>query len=45
MALVPEEWLGEDPSGRRSDLASFLTERLRAPRAFVDEAEGARARA
>jgi hypothetical protein len=45
VALVPEEWLGEDPSGRRSDLAGFLTERLRAPRAFVDEAEGARARA
>jgi hypothetical protein len=45
VALVPEEWLGEDPSGRRSDLAGFLTERLQAPRAFVDEAEGARARA
>jgi hypothetical protein len=45
VALVPEEWLGDDPEGRRRDLAGFLTERLRAPRAFVDEAEGARARA
>ena len=45
VALVPEDWLGDDPSGRRSDLAGFLTERLRARRAFVDEAEEARARA
>jgi hypothetical protein len=45
VALAPEDWLGDDPSGRRSDLAGFLTERLRAPRAFVDEAEEARARA
>ena len=33
------------PRARRRDLAGFLTERLRAPRAFVDEAEEARARA
>jgi hypothetical protein len=45
VALVPEGWLGEDPAGRRSDLAGFLTGRLRAPRAFVVEAEEARARA
>jgi hypothetical protein len=45
VALVPEVWLGDDPSGRRDDLAGFLTERLRGPRAFVDEAEEARARA
>ena len=45
VALVPEDWLGDDPSSRRSDLAGFLTERLRAPRGFVDEAEEARARA
>jgi hypothetical protein len=43
VALVPEDWLGDDPSGRRSDLAGFLTERLRAPRAFVGEVEAARA--
>ena len=43
VALVPEDWLGEDPAGRRRDLADFLAERLRAPRAFVDEAEAARA--
>jgi HipA-like protein len=45
VALVPEDWLGEDPAKRRSDLAGFLIERLRAPRAFVDEAEEARVRA
>jgi hypothetical protein len=45
VALVPEEWLGDDPSGRRGDLAGFLSERLRAPRAFVREAEEARAHA
>jgi hypothetical protein len=43
VALVPEEWLGDHPEGRRRDLADFLAERLRAPRAFVSEAEGARA--
>ena len=43
VALVPEDWLGEDPVGRRRDLAGFLTERLHAPRAFVDEVEAARA--
>ena len=43
VALVPEDWLGEDPDARRRDLADFLTERLRAPRAFVGEVEAARA--
>ena len=43
VALVPEDWLGDDPDGRRRDLSDFLAERLRAPRAFVDEAEAARA--
>ena len=42
VALVPEDWLGDDPAARRRDLADFLTERLRAPRAFVGEAEAAR---
>jgi hypothetical protein len=43
VALVPEEWLGDDSEARRRDLTDFLAERLRAPRAFVGEAEGARA--
>jgi hypothetical protein len=42
---VPEAWLGDDPAARRADLSGFLAERLRAPRAFVDEAEEARVRA
>jgi hypothetical protein len=37
------QWLGDDPEARRRDLADFLAERLRAPRAFVGEAEAARA--
>ena len=41
-ALVPDEWLGDAPAGRRADLAGFLTARLQAPRAFVEEAERAR---
>ena len=43
VALVPEEWLGDDPEAPRAISPDFLAERLRAPRAFVDEAEGARA--
>jgi hypothetical protein len=39
---VPEDWLGEDPAARRTDLEDFFTERLRAPRGFVAEAEDAR---
>ena len=45
VALVPEDWLGADPEGRRRDLSDFLAERLRAPRAFVGEAQEARAHA
>jgi HipA-like protein len=41
-ALMPDEWLGDDPGGRRADLAAFLTARLEPPRAFVEEAERAR---
>ena len=37
VGLVPESWLGSDPSGRRADLAGFLRERLEAPRPFVEE--------
>jgi hypothetical protein len=42
-ALVPDTWLGDDPAARREDLAAFLRARLQAPRAFVEEAERARA--
>jgi hypothetical protein len=41
-ALVPGEWLGPDPEGRRGDLRAFLERRLAAPRRFVEEAERAR---
>jgi hypothetical protein len=41
-ALVPDDWLGDDPAARRDDLAAFLNERLQAPRDFVEEAERAR---
>jgi HipA-like protein len=42
VAAVPDEWLGEDPAGRRADLAAFLAARLEGPRAFAAEAEEAR---
>jgi hypothetical protein len=42
-ALVPDTWLGADPAARRDDLATFLHTRLAAPRAFVEEAQRARA--
>jgi hypothetical protein len=42
-ARVPDTWLGADPGRRRADLADFLYGRLQAPRAFVEEAERARA--
>jgi hypothetical protein len=42
-ALVPDGWLGADPAARRADLTAFLQARLQAPRAFVEEAERARA--
>ena len=35
--LVPESWLGTDPAARRTDLASFLHNRLASPRRFVEE--------
>jgi hypothetical protein len=41
-ALIPDTWLGGNPTARRDDLAGFLHERLQAPRAFVGEAERAR---
>ena len=42
VALVPDTWLGDDPSARRRDFANFLHERLDGPREFVDELERAR---
>jgi len=42
VAAVPAAWLGADPAARRADLAAFLTERLAAPRVFVEELEHAR---
>jgi hypothetical protein len=43
VARVPDEWLGERPVERREDFAAFLHTRLSAPRAFVGEADSARA--
>jgi hypothetical protein len=43
VGLVPDAWLGADPTGRRADLAAFLHERLTEPRDFVAELERARA--
>lgn len=43
VALVPSVWLGSDPEARRQDISDFLHARLEAPRAFVAEAERARA--
>jgi hypothetical protein len=40
--LVPDVWLGDDPAGRRADLAGFLRERLAEPRDFVAELDRAR---
>jgi hypothetical protein len=41
VALVPEAWLGPDPSGRRADLIDFLRARLAPPRPFVKELQHA----
>jgi HipA-like protein len=43
IALVPEAWLGVNPASRRGDFAAFLTQRLAAPRSFVEEVRRARA--
>jgi hypothetical protein len=42
VALVPDEWLGEEPAAARTTYVDYLCARLAAPRAFVDEAEAAR---
>jgi hypothetical protein len=44
VAGVPEDWLGEDPSGARERYTGYLLARLEPPRSFVDEAETARDR-
>ncbi len=41
--LIPDVWLGTDPSARRDDLAAFLHARLERSDDFVEEAERARA--
>jgi hypothetical protein len=43
VALVPDVWLGANPASRRGDLAAFLTQRLAAPRSFVEEVRRVRA--
>ncbi len=43
IALIPPIWLGANPASRRGDFAAFLTQRLAAPRAFVEEINRARA--
>lgn len=40
--LVPDGWLSERPAEARSQYTAYLTDRLAAPRAFVDTAEEAR---
>jgi hypothetical protein len=42
-ARVPDAWLGSRPDERRADFIAFLEARLEPPRAFVGEAEDARA--
>jgi hypothetical protein len=42
-SLIPDEWLGADFDARRSAYVDYLSARLEPPRAFVEEAERARA--
>lgn len=39
LALVPDEWLGEDPGGKREDFRLFLERRLAGQDAFIAELE------
>lgn len=41
-ALVPDEWLDEEPEARRAAYVDYLSARLEAPREFAMEAERAR---
>ncbi len=42
IARVPAQWLGVNPTTRRSDFAAFLMQRLARPRSFLKEIERAR---
>jgi hypothetical protein len=42
IARVPAQWLGANPTSRRSDFAAFLMQRLARPRSFLKEIERAR---
>jgi hypothetical protein len=42
VALVPEEWLGDDPEAAREAYRSYLVTRLTEPRGFLDETEALR---
>jgi hypothetical protein len=42
VALVPDDWLGADPSSARDEYVAYLSARLTEPRGFVSEAEAAR---
>jgi hypothetical protein len=49
VALVPDSWLQDDPSfatpdARRAAYVDYLSARMQAPRAFVEEAQRARSR-
>jgi hypothetical protein len=41
-ALVPDDWLGDDPAAARAEYVDYLCARLAPPRGFVAEAEAAR---
>lgn len=40
LAEVPDEWLGEDPPGRREDFRLFLERRLAGQQSFIEELKG-----
>jgi hypothetical protein len=42
ISRVPAQWLGVNPTTRRSDFAAFLMQRLARPRSFLKEIERAR---
>jgi len=45
IARVPAQWLGVNPTSRRSDFAAFLMQRLARPRSFLKEIERAHGQA
>jgi hypothetical protein len=42
VALVPDDWLGDEPGAQRAAYADYLRARVRGPRPFVEEATRAR---